>query len=270
MRMIAHRIFKDETTVDNFDPAIMSGFDGAEFDLRCGPEGDTVVFHGPVLRRGRTAAQSAKRLEDMCRLLAAAPDCPRFLLLDIKTLGAAENAAAFVAERAATVFGDNGVETAFLTWREEELRAIRARLPEARIYFVLAPIALRGRGRFLPKNFYVFNRYPYLASASRFRPRLQQANRHNINLRVLAAGADALAPGGADGVCFHRMFLTRGVIAKAKAQGLGVAVFGWRSREQALRRPELAEALDLAIVKTPSPGKLRRRRRQESRTTPPA
>ena len=257
--------------MEAFDFACLKGFDGAEFDLRCGLDGQTYVFHAPFLKPRRARrSMPERRLEEACRVLGAAPQAPEILLLDIKTLGAARHAASFVAEGGLEAAGLTRTEPMFLAWHYEEALHLREAAPEATVLFVIAPITARRLLRIAPEDLFAANHFPYLASARRFRPRRGAFNSHNINVRLLKrARRSRLAPEGTDGVCLQKRFFSPALVEAAKADGLKIAVFGWKSIAEAKAHP-LAEALDYAIVsgpKTAEEAALRRRIEAKKRLT---
>ncbi|MEM9724554.1 MAG: hypothetical protein AAF909_03705 [Pseudomonadota bacterium] len=252
MRLIAHRVFEDHRPTAAFDPLCLKGFDGAEFDLRSGEDGETYVFHAPFMPRPKATRRTPnKRLDESCQLLARAPAPPRILILDIKTLGAAEHAAEFVASGGLQAAGLHETQPVFLCWHTEEMTTLRRALPEATILFVIAPIQARRLLRMAPSDLYAANHFPFLAAAGRFRPRRGKYNSHNINVRLLRKGAPPrLAPDDADGVCLLKRFLSPPLVEAAAAHGLQMAVFGWRSAAEA-KSHALAEAVDYAIIRGP-------------------
>lgn len=268
MELIAHRVFEDHRAAEAFDPACLKGFDGAEFDLRSGADGETYVFHAPFLtpRKARQRVPH-RRLDEACRILATTPKPPKLLLLDIKTLGAAQHAAAFLAAGGLAQAGLGGTRVMFLAWHLEEVGVLRAAMPDASIFYVIAPIVARRLLRLAPGDLYAANHFPYLASARRFRPRRGRFNTHNINVRLLKGGraAQRLAPDGANGVCLQKKFYSQDLAVAAKAQGLDIAVFGWKSIAEA-KTHALAGTLDLAIVSGPKTAEeAANRRRAEAR-----
>lgn len=253
--------------MEAFDPTCLKGFDGAEFDLRSGADGETYVFHAPFLTPPKARQRMpSRRLEDVCRVLGESPHPPRILLLDIKTLGAARHAAEFVAGGGLARSGLAGTRPMFLAWHREEAEVLRAASAEAIILFVIAPIVARRLLRLAPGDLYAANHFPYLASSVRFRPRRGRYNSHNINVRILKDGAPPrLAPEGTDGVCLQKSFYSKPLVDAAVAHGHKIAVFGWKSIADARTHP-LAETLDYAIVSGPKTAEeAAARRRAEAR-----
>lgn len=251
MQLIAHRVFEDHRATEQFDPICLKGYDGAEFDLRSGADGETYVFHAPFIAPPQRR-RPTKRLDEICRLLGAQDAPLKTLILDIKTLGAAAHAAAFVAEGGLAAAGLRDTAPVFLAWHREEAELLRRALPDALILFVIAPIEARRLLSLAPEDLYLANHFPYLASTRRFRPRRGRYNTHNINVRLLRRGAamGRLAPEAADGVCLQRRLLSPLLVEVAAAQELKIAAFGFHSIAEA-RRPGLAESLDFAIISGP-------------------
>lgn len=228
MRLIAHRAFRDGARLDEIDPRRFEGFDGVELDLRLSREGRLVVEHSPIFR-ARRAARRENGLEDVLTLLASAPTPPRTLFFDVKCLPAARAAAARVAA------GAVAQDVAFTCWHADEVAAVRAILPQARVFFCIAPIVARRAPRGRLGSIYLCNSFPFLWAAERFTPKSDKTNRHNINIRLIGANSDpAPLPSGIDGVCVHRVFWRPTLAAMVAAQGLEVAVYGLASRAQAL------------------------------------
>lgn len=253
LKVIAHRPFRDEHELAVFDPSCLAGFDGVELDLRCLPDGSVAVFHAPFLSRRREPAPGeAKPLETVLRRLDGAGAPTRLMFLDVKTLAAAE--------RINEVLDGLGPErsVAFICWHLEEARLLRAAKPEAKLFLAMAPFRRARIGGPPPDDFFLFNRFPYIARARRYRRRLGQFNQHNINLRWLDPEAvrDGL-PEAIDGICFHKRLFDRRIAAGVRAAGLELAVYGFPSRrDPAIER--VATHIDYAIV-DPDLGVPRRR-----------
>ncbi|MEL6978063.1 MAG: hypothetical protein AAGM38_05210 [Pseudomonadota bacterium] len=252
MQLIAHRVFEDHRAAEAFDPVCLKGYDGAEFDLRSGADGETFVFHAPFIAPPKGRRRPSKRLDEMCRLLASHEARLKTLILDIKTLGAAAHAAAFVAGGGLEEAGLSEVAPVFLAWHREETELLREAMPNATVLFVIAPIEARRMLSLAPEDLYLTNHFPFLASGRRFQPRRGRYNSHNINVRLLRSGAQMarLAPEAADGVCLQRRLLSPLFVETAQAQGLKIAAFGFRSIAEP-RRSGMAEALDYAIISGP-------------------
>lgn len=228
MRLIAHRVFRDEDRLERFDGSRIAGFDGVELDLRLDPCGALAVRHSPVFAAGRTLHRlRGNRFDDVMRLLEREPEGPGVLLLDVKCVTAAEAAADRIAA------GDAGREVVFACWHAAEVDAIRTRVPDATILFCIAPIVAR-RAPQAVRDLYVTNSFPFLWSAQRFAPRLAKTNRHNINVKVIARDGGAIdLPDGVDGICLHRLFWRPTVAGLLARAGLKAAVYGLGSRAQA-------------------------------------
>ena len=267
MELIAHRVFEDHRPSEAFDPVCLKGFDGAEFDLRSGVDGETYVFHAPFIAppKGRRRLPN-KKLDETCRVLGELSAPPRVLILDIKTLGAARHAADFVAGDGLAAAGLRQTRPVFLCWHYEEAELLRTTLPQATILFVIVPIVARRLLGLAPGDMFAANHFPYLARAGRFRPRRGRYNTHNVNVRLLKRGAPPrLAPPIADGVCLQKRFLSVPLAQAAAAHGLKVAVFGWKSIAEA-KRHRLSNAVDFAIVSGPkTAAEAAARRRAEAR-----
>ena len=229
MRLIAHRVFRDGARLDDCDTQRFGGYDGVELDLRLNREGRLVVEHAPVFRaRLRRASVCENDFEDALTLLASAPTPPRTLFLDVKCHAAASAAARRVAA------SQPCRDIVFTCWRADDVAAVRAILPGARIFFCIAPIVARRAPRGRLENLYLSNSFPFFWAAERFEPDPDKTNRHNINVRLIAPQRDgAPLPEGVNGVCVHRVFWRPTLAALVAAQGLEVAVYGLASRAQA-------------------------------------
>lgn len=235
MRLIAHRVFRDGARLDACDTESFGAFDGVELDLRLNRDDCLVVEHSPIFRtpaRRRSACENS--FEDALTLLATAPQPPRTLFLDVKCRAAARAAASRIAA------APPHAEVVFTCWHADEVAALRAILPGARIFFCIAPIVSRRAPRGRLENLYITNSFPFFWAADRFAPTLEKTNRHNINVRLIPAHRDgAPMPEGIDGVCVHRLFWRPTLAALVAAQGLEVAVYGLTSRAQGLAQAEL-------------------------------
>jgi len=252
MRYIAHRILKDGVPLEALDVGRIAAHDGVELDLRLGVDGDLLVRHSPLFGGRRLHRRGIGHCFDaVSRRLEALAQRPRLLLLDVKCANAARSAA-----RRLAASGGEG-EAAFVCWHEAEVRAVREALPDARILFCVAPIvAKRDRER---AEFYLANSFPFLWAAERFMPQLDKHNRHNINVKFIGPGRDAIPlPEAVDGICLHRVFWRPEIAAMARAQGLSVAVYGLHSRAQAAEAAAVG-AIDLAVM-----GVKRRARSEEA------
>lgn len=230
MRLIAHRVFRDGARLDACDTHRFGAYDGVELDLRLNRQGRLVVEHAPVFRaRLRRAEPCENGFEDALTLLASAPTPPQTLFLDVKCQAAASAAARRVAESPPCR------DIVFTCWRADDAAAVRAILPDARIFFCVAPIVARRAPRGRLENLYLTNSFPFFWAAERFEPDPAKSNRHNINIRLISSrrGEGGL-PEGVDGVCVHRLFWRPTLAALAAAQGLEAAVYGLASRAQAI------------------------------------
>jgi glycerophosphoryl diester phosphodiesterase len=241
MRFIAHRILRDGKALDSMDEGRLAAHHGVELDLRLGVDGGLVVRHSPLFGGGRGHRRGVGHpFRAVARRLTEARRPPGLLLLDVKCAAAAQAAALEIAadppEAAVT----------FVCWHADEVVAIRAILPAARILFCIAPImARRERER---SDFYLANQFPFLWPAERFMPALDKHNRHNINVRLLAPDCAAIPlPQGVDGVCLHRVFWKPELAALTRAQGLEVAVYGLSGRARAFEAAAVGR-FDLAIL----------------------
>jgi glycerophosphoryl diester phosphodiesterase len=229
MRLIAHRVFRDGDRLERFDSRRLAGFEGVEIDLRLDASGELVVRHSPVFAAGRSLKRvPGHRFADALTHLSRMATAPRLLLLDVKCVTAAEAAARLIAGT------PPAADVLFNCWHAEEFGAIRAHLPEARIFFCAAPIVARRAPAGRLEDIYLCNSFPFLWSGRNFTPDLDNVNRHNINIRVISRRRGGLiAPEGADGLTVHRLFWNGRVAALAAEQGLEVAVYGLNSRAQA-------------------------------------
>lgn len=274
MQRIAHRVFNDRGGLSDLTRYREAAFDGVEFDLRLDPDGVLVVRHSPVIalprRRSRTSKYGQTSLESALLRLEELDPRPQSVFLDIKCITAAEAVISHI-EKTPLKFALN-----FICWHADEVALIRRHMPNAVIYFCLAPIFSRALGRVLPDDIYLFNAFPYLARSGRFAPRLVQRNRHNINVRLFSSLQSAGAmPSEADGVCLHQLFCSRALALYAKRAGLKVAVYGLSSTEarkarayrdlidvaiinEKRRRPGLRKPMDSIGAATPAPDDLMR------------
>lgn len=243
MKLIAHRVFRDEHPLGGFDPGWLDGFDGAELDLRETNDGSLAVFHSPILTLSRRAAPGAvKAIDAAFERLESAGSGRKFLFLDVKT----DAAVTRIAELSTWI--RQAEQLAFIIWRSHQAAALKAAFPTARVLLGLAPLRGRGLTRGLPKDLTVFNRFPYLARSDRYRPRQGQFNQHSIgvrrfDLRDVAAGL----PAAVDGLCFHKLFFDRRLAATARRRGLKIAVYGFTTPKD----PKIArvkKSIDFAIV----------------------
>jgi glycerophosphoryl diester phosphodiesterase len=243
MRFIAHRIFRDGDRLERIDARRLAGCEGVEIDLRLDASGALVVRHSPVFAAGRTLKRVpghafADALTHLSRMVVK----PNLLLLDVKCVTAARAAAQLIAGQPPEA------EVIFNCWHAEEIDAIRAVLPDARVFFCAAPIVARRAPAGRLEDMYLTNSFPFFWRTATFAPCYEKANRHNINVRLISRRRGGLvAPEGADGLTIHRLLWNRHVAELAADQGLEVAVYGLNSRTQA--RAEAAHGpFDYAII----------------------
>jgi hypothetical protein len=228
MKFIAHRVFRDGEPLDAFDALRVAGCDGAEIDVRHDGAGQAIVQHSPLFAARRRRRGEDRSLSEAVRVLGEAAPALRTLFLDVKTRPAAE-AAARMALRERPPF-----ELVFACWHHDEVAAVRAVLPRATVFYVVAPVfASRApRGGF--GDLYLSNSFPYLVRSTRFRPRLDKVDRHDINLKLISSRTlAARLPDGIDGVCVHRIFQSGPLAAFAEGRSLGLAVYGLRPAREA-------------------------------------
>lgn len=229
MRLIAHRIFRDGERLERLDARRLEGVEGVEIDLRLDAGGALVVRHSPVFAVGRSLRRlPGHRFADALTHLARMAEAPRLLLLDVKCVTAAHAAARALRDQ------PPAADVVFNVWRAEEIAAIRTHLPDARILYCAAPIVARRAPAGRLEDLFLSNSFPFLWSARNFTPKIEKANRHNINIRLISRRRGGLiAPEGVDGLTVHRLFWNRRLAELAAEQGLEVAVYGLNSRAQA-------------------------------------
>jgi hypothetical protein len=223
MKFVAHRVFRDGERLDAFDPGCVDGCHGAELDVRHYGAGEAVVQHSPVFAARRRRPGDDRSLREAVRLIADRAPRLDVLFLDVKTRPAAE-AAARIALR-----DRPPLDIVFACWHHDEVAAIRAVLPRATVFYVVAPIfASRApRGGF--GDLVLSNSFPYLIRSHRFSPKIEKVDRHSINLKLISKRTlAAQLPDGVDGVCVHRIFQSGPLAAFAEGRGLGMAVYGLR------------------------------------------
>lgn len=242
VRLVAHRVVKDSEAPSALDPARLSGFRGAELDLRCNEDGALIVRHAPLF-----TARSGRRAHEFDAVLGALDAAPWIdtLFLDIKTPDAAEAAAARCA-------GLNGrFDCVFAVWGGDEARILRAACPDARIFYVAAPIFLDRAPRGALRDLYLVNRFPFLRRASGYKPCETRRDRHNINVKLISADRlMARLPRAADGLCVHRILHSPRLAAFAEKRALSLALYGYRSRLSA-HLEGAAAGVDFAIAAMP-------------------
>ncbi len=246
MRFVAHRVYRDGEGLDAFDPLRVAGCQGAELDVRHDGRGCAVVQHSPVFAARRRKGDM-RCLAQAVRVIADRAPALDVLFLDVKTRPAAE-AAALMALRERP-----RQDLVFACWHHDEVAAIRAVLPRATVFFVVAPIfASRApRGGF--GDLYLSNSFPYLMRSARFSPRLDKVDRHDINLKLICRRTlAAQLPDGIDGVCVHRIFQSGPLAAFAEGRSLGMAVYGLRAPAEGAAPAGLRVRADFAIVKRPA------------------
>lgn len=256
MRLIAHRVIDDRGSLADLAAYRETAFDGVELDVRMDQDGALVVQHSPVFsipKRSRRPDKPRREmaLSDALSRLEAVEPAITSVMLDVKSEAAAEAVATLI-RNDPPIF-----QTSFICWHRTDAAIIRRNLPEATIYFCLAPIFSRSLGRVLPDDLYLFNSFPFLARSRRFLPRAVKQNRHNINVRLFgslrAAGA---IPEEADGICLHKLFCSRALIAYARRAGLRVAVYGLSSADAPKVRA-FRDLIDVGIIRA-ARGKRRR------------
>lgn len=247
MKVIAHRPFRDERSLAQFDPRCLAGFDGVELDLRCTPEGVVAVFHAPIFTASRRPAPgAAKSLETVLQALAEVGAPTRLMFLDVKTTRAAERMGEIL-----ELLGPER-DVAFICWHLDEVALVRRAAPAAKVFLAVIPLRRARTDGTEAKDYFLFNRFPYVARAQRFRQRAGQFNQHNINLRWLdpediPAGLPEGFDGRIDGVCFHKRLFDPVLCEAFRANGVEIAVYGMPSRrDRAIAR--MAEHIDFAIV----------------------
>lgn len=254
MKFVAHRIFKDGETFDGFDARRLDGYHGVELDIREDGRGGVCINHAPLFRRRRGPLdQSGRGLCDAVALFAE--NCPslELLFLDVKTLAAAS----ILAEKIAKA--EVPFRTVFNCWHADEVRAIRARLPEATVFFCVAPIF----GSRVPRrlsDLYLSNSFPFVSRSSRFQPDDEKTNGHHINVKLISSRTlEASLPEAIDGVCVHRIFRSPALMDFIAARGLKVAFYGLPSRSHPRTR-DLDGVADYAIIRKEGPLSAVRRR----------
>lgn len=227
----------------DFQPSALQGFDGAEIDIRLDAEGAIAVFHSPILTLARRPARGAvKELGHVLAMLAENDASRRLLFLDVKTKAAAERVGELL-ERL-----EPQCDVAFICWHQDALAPLRDAQPEARLFLGVAPYRAARLTRRLPTDFYVFNRFPYVAKARRYRPAERQFNQHNINVRRFdLCDVAASVPRGVTGLCFHKVFFDPRLARAARRRGLEIALYGFTTRRDP-KIDRLDRHIDFAIV----------------------
>ncbi len=250
MRLIAHRVIDDRGSLADLAAYRDTAFDGVELDVRLDQDGELVVQHSPVFAIPKRARRTDRPRREMAlsdalaRLSEFEPGI-KTAVLDIKSIAAAEAIVEHL-KNAPPAF-----ETAFICWHRDDAAIIRESLPDAMIYFCLAPIFSRSLGRVLPDDLYLFNAFPFLARSRRFLPRTVQRNRHNINVRLFGSlRAAGTIPDEANGICLHKLFCSRALIAYARRAELRVAVYGLSSADAPKVRA-YRDLIDIGIIRAP-------------------
>jgi hypothetical protein len=248
MRFIAHRVFKDGETFDGFDARRLHGYHGVELDIREDGRGDVCINHAPLfLRRRGSAAVSGRALCDAIAVFAECLSTLEVLFLDVKSRSAAEILARKVAR------SEIPFETVFNCWHPDDVQAVRDVLPEATIFFCVAPIFTERTPRGRLSDLYISNSFPFVTRSSRFQPDDDKDNRHNINVKLISCRTlEADLPEAIDGVCVHRIFRSPALMAFIAQRGLKAAFYGLPSRGHPRTRA-LAPHADFAIVRKESP-----------------
>ena len=244
MRFIAHRVFEDRRPVTWVERLDLAEFHGVELDIRDDGQGRPMVEHSPLFRvRHARRRRVLKPLDATLDYLSDAAPKLELLLLDIKC----ETAAALTARHVAAA--RLPYEVVFNCWHASEIRTIRETLPGARILYTVAPILARKvpKGRF--RDLYLSNSFPFVRSSLRYAPRIEKANRHNINVKLISTRKlTAVLPRGIDGVCLHRYFWSEEFADYTQKRGLCTAVYGLPSRAHR-KLDEIADRTDYAIVR---------------------
>jgi hypothetical protein len=215
-----------------------------------------VVEHGPLFlsralrRRGRPAT-----LGEALGLVEEAAPGVELALLDVKSREAAVAAAGWIAANPPRI------ETLFVCWHGEDVRALKRAMPAARVLFCVAPIFGRRAPRGRLGDLYLHNAFPFVATARRYEPRREKPNGHAINLKLISSRAPRAAlPGGLHGLCVHRLFCSTALGAFCEGRGLRLAVYGLDDPDDE-RLDRIAGVADYAII---------RRRGERDRPAPPS
>ncbi|MBY8977468.1 hypothetical protein KHP62_16770 [Rhodobacteraceae bacterium NNCM2] len=243
MRLIGHRVFKDDEPIRPFQTDGTLRLDGVELDIRCDSAGMVSVYHAPFFQlRSKRLAHIPKSLRAALHFLSEKIEGLSVVMLDVKSTKAADALGRYL----------TGVtlpfELVFNCWHGDDVAALRRHLPRAEIFYCLAPIFARRipKGRF--SDLYVCNSFPFLSSTSRFKPKHAKTNRHNLNVQLISSREfEAHLPRGIDGVCVHRMFCKPELIELAGRRDLGIAVYGI-SASKAKRLQRVSAFADYAIV----------------------
>lgn len=255
-RLIAHRVFDDGAPLGAAAVADLDRFDGVELDIRCGEDGEAHVEHAPVFRFRSKRRRVPQRFDDALSFLAERTPELKTVLLDLKSAAAADRVGRSLAE------SPPPFETVFNCWHAADVAALRGRLPEARVFFAVAPIFARRTPRGRLRDLYLCNTYPFLHARRGYRPSEAKANGHGINVKLISTRRlSAFLPAAVDGLCVHRLFCNADLLEFARARGLGLAVYGL-DPDRPERIARVAGFADYAIVSRP--------RRRRLRLAPPA
>lgn len=259
MKFIAHRVFRDGETFDTLDAHRLDGYHGVELDVRDDGEGGVCINHAPLfLRRGGFADLSGRDLANAAAVFADSVPSLEFLFLDVKTAAAAEITGRLVAEGALTR------NVIFNCWHEDEVRSLRAALPDATIFFCIAPIFSSRLSRRRFNDLYVSNSFPFFRRAARFNPDGDKENSHHINVQMICPETlQATLPDAIDGLCVHRVFHSPALMELIHRRRLLSAIYGLPSRAHPKTEALRGEA-DYAIIRKESA--LKRLRRRPSAT----
>jgi hypothetical protein len=244
LRLIAHRVFGDRAPIRPFGMIGKAPFHGVELDVRCDGTAEAWIDHAPLfMMRARRNRQVPKSFRAAMHFLAVHVPSLEMVLLDIKSVAAAEWVGAYIAQTPPRF------EVVFACWHAEEAAVLRRHLPQAVILYCLAPIFAHKapRGRF--RDLYLSNSYPFLSTARRFAPQHDKPNCHNINIKLMARGELAMTlPPEVDGLCVHRLFCSPELAAFTKARNLRLAVYGLCGRSEDKLR-DIAPYIDYAIIR---------------------
>jgi hypothetical protein len=237
------------------DASRLDGYHGVELDVRDDGEGGVCINHAPLfLRRGGFADLSGRSLVNAAEMFAECVPSVDFLFLDVKTAAAAEITGRLVAE------GVLPHKVIFNCWHEDEVISLRAALPDATIFFCIAPIFSSRLARRRFNDIYVSNSFPFFRQAARFNPNGDKENSHHINVQMICPETlQASLPDAIDGLCVHRVFHTAPLMDLIHRRRLLSAIYGLPSRAHPKTQALEGEA-DYAIIrKEPALKRLRRR-----------
>ncbi len=243
MRVIGHRVFKDDEPIRPFRTDGTRRLDGVELDIRSDENGMVWVDHAPIFQlRSRRLAHIPKSFHAAVHFLSEEIDDLEILMLDIKSAAAARALGRYLEGRHLPF------SLVFNCWHADEVVALREYLPAAQIFFCLAPIFAKRipKGRF--RDLYVSNSFPFLSTSRKFKPKLDKTNRHNLNVKLISSREfEAHLPDGIDGVCVHRMFCRPELISFSRRQSLGISVYGLAA-SKAKKLDRVSAFADYAII----------------------